>query len=200
MINGINLIPEEIKRQWRLKNVRRVLGVVAVLYLAGLAALYMNQRREIGSLNTVLDELNARKASIAGQSEEYARVKAGLAEIRNSEVALNKRLELASGLAEDRVSWSYILKRLSNDIPPGVWLRSLATSDVGEGRKKVVRFLGSALTNRAVANFIFTLENCGYFRDVTLSYSQKRDFDSKTVFDFEISGELIKTEEVTRGW
>lgn len=199
MIKGINLIPAEIKSNWRLKKIRRLIAVAAVCYLAAIAALYVNQRMTLAARSAELESLRKEKTLIAEKSAEYSSLKARLEEISRSETALNKRLALATGLAEGRISWSYILRRLSNDIPKGVWLRSLSTSDMDAGKGKSVRFLGSAISNRAVAGLIFTLENSGYLSDVVLSYTQKRDFDSKTVFDFEVTGALRMSAEVMHG-
>jgi Tfp pilus assembly protein PilN len=143
---------------------------------------------------------------MAGASSEYTAMKARLAELKRSEATIARRLALSSGLASDRVEWSRVLRRLSNDIPRDVWLRSLATSDAEAGpdgtpatREKRVRMLGSALANGAVASFIRTLEGSGYLDDVTLSYTQKRDFDTMTVFDFEVTARLKKPAEADYG-
>jgi Tfp pilus assembly protein PilN len=196
-VKGINLIPDEVKREWRLKRLRSVFAVLAVLYLGALFLIFLNQRSTLNAKTAELKTLTLQKEQLVEKSARYVELRTKLDGIRRSESALEKRFALVGVIAAKRISWSVVLKRLSRDIPGGVWLRSLSTS--GDGSEKRVRFLGTAISNMAVADFVFTLENSGYFVDVDLSYSQKRDFGSKTVFDFEIAAKLKKTIEVMYG-
>lgn len=198
MIKGINLIPEETQRSWRLKKWRAALSVLAAAYLAVLAFVYTGQRAVIKEKRNEATALGQKKGMLIANSAQYAELQTKFKEIKETESSLKKRLELASMLADKRISWSAVLKRLSHDIPGGVWLKSLSTSD-DKGAKKF-RFLGSATTNRALADFMFTLENTGYFQDPTLSYSQKKDYDKTTVYDFEVSVNLKKTGEIMYEW
>ncbi len=196
-VKGINLIPDEVKRGWRLKRLKSVFAVLAVLYLGALFLIFLGQRRELNARTTELKTLTLQKEELVKKSARYVELRTKLDGIRRSESVLEKRFALAGVIAAKSISWSVVLKRLSRDIPGGVWLRSLSTS--GDGPEKVVRFLGTATSNIAVADFVFTLENSGHLVDVDLSYSQKRDFGSKTVFDFEIAAKLKKTIEVMYG-
>jgi Tfp pilus assembly protein PilN len=201
----INLMPEEIRRNWRLRRIRILLVVVSLVYLAGLGALYMKQRSMVSDMQTEVETLSTEKAALAARNIEYRELTISLAETRKSEAEIKRRLETATRLAGNRVSWSTVLRRLSRDVPGGVWLRTLSTSDLGEaapggGVGKKIRFLGSALSNNSVADFIFTIENSGYFTDVDLSYSQKREVLSRTVYDFEVSAALKLTNDITYDW
>ncbi len=196
-VKGINLIPDEVKREWRQKRLKAVFVVLAVLYLGALVLVFLNQRSELNARTAELKTLTLQKEQLVEKSARYVELRTKLDSIRRSESALEKRFALAGVIAAKRISWSVVLKRLSRDIPGGVWLRSLSTS--GDGPENIVRFLGTATSNMAVADLVFTLENAGYFVDVDLSYSQKRDFGSKTVFDFEIAAKLKKTIEVMYG-
>jgi Tfp pilus assembly protein PilN len=196
-VKGINLIPDEVKREWRRKRLKSVFIVLAVLYLGALVFVFLNQRSTLNARTAELKTLTLQKEQLVEKSASYVELRTKLDGIRRSESALEKRFALAGVIAAKRISWSVVLKRLSRDIPGGVWLRSLSTS--GDGPEKTVRFLGTATSNMAVADFVFTLENSGYLVDVDLSYSQKRDFGSKTVFDFEVAAKLKKTIEVMYG-
>ncbi len=198
MIKGINLIPDEIKDEWRLRKWRRAFVLAAAIYLAFLGALYYSQYSVVRERRAEELALLQEKESFAGKSAVYLELSRKINETRLAEADLKKRLNVTEGLAEKRISWSTVLKRLSRDVPQGLWLKSLSTLDAGGGKK--LRVLGSALSNRAVADFIFTLENSGYFENVALSYTQKRDFDSGTVYDFELNASLKKTGEVMYEW
>lgn len=199
-MKGINLIPEEIQRGWRVRKWRLAFIGAAACYCLFLAAVFAFQRAELGRLKAEEAALVSAKDALAGISSEYALLTKRLSEIRAAEGELSQRIGVASELKDKRVSWSFVLKKLSHEVPKGVWLRSLSTSDVQGTTDKKVKFLGSATNNRAVADFIFKVENSGHFRDATLSYSQKRDLGGNFVYDFEVYATLKKTGEVLYEW
>lgn len=195
----INLIPDDIRAEWRLKGVRKALLAAALLYLAALGAVYMSQRSRISSIRAERAAALAEKEDLISRSAEFLELTRKYREIQQAESGLRKKLSLASDITGKRVSWSTVLKRLSHDMPAVVWLRSLSTSDV-QGAGKKVRFLGSSTSNRGITDFVFTLENTAYFQDVALLYSQKRDFKSGTVYDFEVSALLKKADDIMYEW
>lgn len=194
--NSINLIPDEIQRGWRRRRLSAwmtaAIAVYAVIIIAGILSQYSMLRTK----RAVADSLEREKSSLIAGSARYAELTAKYGEILRTEGELKKRMSAVAEVSSRRVSWPAILKRLSHDIPPTVWLRALSTSDDQASGFKRLKFLGGAVSNRAVADFIFMLENAGYFSDVALTYSQKRDFDSKTVYDFELTALLRKTAEL----
>ncbi len=190
MIHEVNLLPEDVKRACRAKRLKRLIALGAVFYFVLLAVLYLYQRTVIKEKEAVVRELTVERNSLAARSKEYSVLKARVQEMKRMEAELLKRLRLVQAIEADRISWSYVLKRLSLDMPRGVWLRSISTSDVAGSGAKKLRFIASATSNRAVADFVFTLENSPLFTDVSLTYSQKKDFDSTTVYDFEVYANL----------
>ena len=153
-----------------------------------------------------LVELEERHRVLETRSSEYLSLRSQLTGVNAQERDMKRRLDLSSGLTRDRVLWSSVLKRMSNDLPGGVWLKSMTTSDIadvsegGAGEVKQVRFLGSGLTNSAISDLIFTLENSGYFSNVQLAYTQKKELESGTIFDFEVQVRLKKGVEGIYGW
>lgn len=187
--NGINLLPEDIRRKRRLRTIRRYLYAAGALYAVALVAAFAMQRLELGEKKAELASLQAELQEASAGASGYPELARKLSEIRSAEAELSRRLGAVAGLSEGRVEWSYLLKRLSIDTPKGVWLRSIATSDDAGGKK--VRLLGGASSNRSLAEFISTLERSGYLEGVSLTYSQKRG-DSET-YDFELGMVLSKT-------
>ncbi|MBI5453878.1 MAG: PilN domain-containing protein [Deltaproteobacteria bacterium] len=199
-MKGINLIPEDIQKAWRVRKWRLAFIGAGACYVLFLIAVFALQRAELSRLKAEEAALVSAKDALAGRSSEYALLTKRLSEIRAAEGELSQRIGVASELKDKRVSWSFVLKNLSHEVPKGVWLRSLSTSDVQGTTDKKVKFLGSATNNRAVADFIFKIENSGRFRDATLSYSQKRDLGGNIVYDFEVYATLRKTGEVLYEW
>lgn len=203
MEKKINLVPPEVRRERRFALYKKALAAAAVVYLAVLAGLYLHQRSLVAAKRAEVETLAAEKAALAARSERYRELTVRLRQAEKTEAEIRARLASAEKISTGRVSWATVLKKLSHDVPEGVWLRALSTSDAGgaEGTgEKKVRFLGSAIANTAIAEFIFTLENSGYFTAVDLSYSQRREFDSTTVYDFEVFAGLRRAEEVIHGW
>ncbi len=55
---------------------------------------------------------------------------------------------------------------------------------------KGVKFNGTAISNYRIAEFVFALENSQFFGNVLLAYSQKREFQGRDLYDFEITTDL----------
>lgn len=200
MIKGINLIPESVQKERRLKRWRRLMISSSFLYLVALVFVYAGQAKELRLKTEEAGALVSERNMIAAKSASFAELTKKLGEIREKESDLKKRLAVAEGLAGKRVAWSGVLKRLSHDIPKNVWLRSLSTTDAQGADGKRIKFLGSSTDNRGISDFIFVLENSGHFQDVSLSYSQKRDFGADILYDFEIFLTLKKTDEIMYEW
>jgi len=200
MVKGINLVPDDVKRGWFVNRVRRALYAALLICAAFLLYVITGQYGVISAKNVEILELEREKTSLAAQSSVYAELTGKLAEVRQRQGEVKKRLDATGGLAKGRILWSGVLKRLSADIPKDVWLRALSTADSTVGIApldvaqtkgaippgvKRMRILGSSLTNKGITEFVFMLENSGVFTDVTLSYAQKKETSSAVVYDFE---------------
>jgi len=199
MKNGINLIPDEIKRARLIKKVRGGLIAIGVIYVAILGLVFAGQRMEIKSKNADLLNIEAKRDALLSSGARQAGLARKLADIRRAEAELTKRLNATAGLSGKKIAWAYVLKRLSTEMPEGVWLRGISTSEAGSALKRV-RLTGSATSNRPVAEFISALENSGLFMDLSLTYTQKREHPSGSVYDFELYMDLKKTEETVHDW
>lgn len=194
-VTGINLIPDDIRLVWRIGRWKLYIWPLFALWIAAMVVIYLGQRSEMAEKRKEAGALAREKGILMAGSAQYAELSAKFSDIQKTESELKNRLSLAKELSDKRIAWSVVLKRLSHDIPRDVWLKGMTTSD-GDGRQKKVKFVGSAAAGKSVADFVFTLENSGYFTDVELSYAQKRDFDSMTVYDFEILAALKETDEL----
>ncbi|MBI5238661.1 MAG: PilN domain-containing protein [Deltaproteobacteria bacterium] len=198
-VNGINLIPDDIRRLWMIRRWKFYIWPLFACWAAALVLIYLGQRSDIAGKRKEAGFLAQEKGMLIAGSAQYALLSARFSDIQKTESELKNRLSLAKDLSDKRIAWSVVLKRLSHDIPQDVRLKGITTSD-GDRQQKKVKFVGSAAAGKAVADFVFILENSGYFTDVELSYAQKRDFDSMTVYDFEILTALKVTDEVIYEW
>ncbi|OGP15102.1 MAG: hypothetical protein A2054_03655 [Deltaproteobacteria bacterium GWA2_55_10] len=197
MIKGINLIPDDIKKGWLKKKVRKALLGAGIAYFVLLGGVVVQQRSAVAAKRVEAAQAAAEKEGLLSKGSGYLDLSKRLQLAKQSEAELSKKLGAAAGLS--RIAWSNVLKRISNDVPEGLWLRGVSSSDAEAGGKRI-RVLGSAAANRAVADFIFTLENSGYFSSVTLAYTQKRELEAGHVYDFEVYMNLRKNEDTTNDW
>lgn len=195
-VKGINLVPEDIQAQWRAWRRRKALLAVAAVYAAALLLVFVNQRVALHGKRAVAASIAAEKNSLAAKGSEYERLSRRLAEVRQAESELKNNFEASAVLAQKRIAWPVLLKRLSNDIPGGVWLKTLSTSDINGEAGKRIRFVGTAASNRSVSEFVFVLENSGYFEDAVLLYTQKKEYGANAYYDFEVNSALKKTDEI----
>ncbi|MEK7773546.1 MAG: PilN domain-containing protein [Deltaproteobacteria bacterium] len=195
-VKGINLVPEDVQARWRLWKRRKILLFVSAVYVAALFFVFVSQRVALSGKKAVISSLEAQKEGLASKGSEYARLSTRMTEIQQAEAELKKKFEVSTILSEKRIAWSVLLKRLSNDIPGNVWLRTFSTSDINDQAGKKIRFVGTAASNRAVSEFVFMLENSGYFEEATLLYTQKKEYGTNSFHDFEVYSTLKKTEEI----
>ena len=197
MTEGINLIPDDIRKGWRRKKLRKALIVAVAAYFLLLGGVLVQHRSALAAKRVEAARAQAEKEALLSKGSGYIELSKRLQAAKQSEAELSRKLGATAGLS--RTAWSNVLKRIGNDVPEGLWLRGVSSSDADGGGKRI-RVLGSAAANRAVADFIFTLENSGYFSSVTLAYTQKRDLEGAHVYDFELYMNLKKNEETTHDW
>ncbi len=185
MIDYVNLLPEYLKEQRFTRKLKVLLMAVAVLYVLAVAGFYTYQMVAIRKEALSIAVLKREKESIIKRYVTYQEIRNKTGLIKRSEDDIKRRMAVVSSLLDSQTPWFQILRFISRTIPDKVWLSSLSTSDVG-GKGKVVRFGGTAASNGAIAEFIFTLENSRFFRDVDLIYSQKKEVNDPVLFDFEI--------------
>jgi len=198
MIKGITLIPDEIKREWLRKKVRKTLIAAATAYIILLGSVFFIQRGSLEAKGAEAIAVAAEKERVISKGSGYAELAMRLQQAKQSEAEIAKKLSVTAGLS--RTAWSQVLKRLSHDVPQGVWLRGISTADLTGGGAKRVRVMGSATANKAIADFIFTLENSGFFSSVTLAYTQKRELQAGQAYDFELYMNINKTGETSYDW
>ena len=199
MKNGINLIPDEVRRARLMKKARGGLIATGVVYVAVLGVVFAAQQMEIKNKSAALSAIEAKRDSLLSSGSRQADLGRRLADIRRAETGLTQKLGAAAGLSGKKIAWAYVLKRLSREVPEGVWLRGISTSEAGSALKRV-RLTGSATANRPVAEFISALENSGLFTDLSLTYTQKREHQTGPVYDFELYMDLRKTEDTVHDW
>ena len=201
MIERINLIPDEMLIGKKAGQKRPFIIGILILYILGLGAVYIYQKAKVKERLNNVEQTRRQRDELIAQNARYREVIERINLVQKREEDIKKRLAVISSLLEDRVYWSEILRNTTHRIPDGIWLTSLSTNDLGKGSGKPpaestggkgVKFNGTALSNSAIAAFVFALENSSDFGNVVLAYSQKNEFQGRDLYDFEISADLRK--------
>lgn len=195
-IEWINLLPEEIERARRKAQLRPILIGLLLFYMAVLGSSYLYQRSQIDRALGHLTGLKKEKDTLIAKNASYKEVIDRINLTKQRENEIKKRLDVIGSLLEERIYWSRVLKGITYLVPEGLWLTSLSTYDLSKGVGKGIKFTGMALSNLEIAQFIFAMENSPIFGKVSLVYSQKKEFNGKDYYEFEISTELKRREEL----
>ncbi|MBI2400266.1 MAG: hypothetical protein HYV23_04305, partial [Deltaproteobacteria bacterium] len=88
MKNGINLIPDEIKRARLIKKARTGLIATGIVYVAVLGLVFAAQRMEITDKKAALSAVEAKRDSLLSSGTRQADLGRKLADIRRAEAEL----------------------------------------------------------------------------------------------------------------
>ncbi len=134
-------------------------------------------------LTSETEELATRIASAQGQLAQLQSVidEDAAFEARREELA--NRIMTIEGLQRDQVSPVVLLDRLSEAITPTeyVWLQQVQQNDT------VVTMAGVGTSVNAIADFVSSLEETGYFSNINLVNAQ----DTAGTFSFQMSCEFL---------
>ncbi|MBI5047646.1 MAG: PilN domain-containing protein [Deltaproteobacteria bacterium] len=197
MIEQINLISDETRERKRTGRKRPLIIGLLVLYFLGLGGVYFYEKAELNGRLNKLEQVSKQSGGLIAQNTRYKEVieRVNLAQKREDEI--KKRVEVIGAILDSRIYWSDVLRSITHIIPDGIWFTSIVTYDLTDQVKvkallsgKGVKFNGTALSNSRIAEFIFAIENSHFFGNVLLTYSQKREFHGKDLYDFEVTTEL----------
>lgn len=199
MIERINLIPDEILVDKKAVQKRPLIISVLVIYSLCLGVVYIYQKAKVKKRLNNVEQARMQRDELMAQNTKYREVIERINLVQKREDDIKKRLAVISSILEERVYWSEILRNLTHRIPDGIWLTSLSTNDLAKAPVKSpadsiggkgVKFNGTALSNSAIAAFVFALENSSDFENVVLVYSQKNESQDRDLYDFEISTDI----------
>lgn len=208
MIERINLIPDEMLKRKKAGQKRPFIIGILVFYVISLGAVYFYQKVKVKKRLNNVEQARMQRDELIAQNARYREVIERINLAQKREEDIKKRLEVIGSLLENRVYWSEILRSTTHFIPNGIYLTSMSTYDLAKGSGqspiesvggkplvdsimgKGVKFNGTALSNSAIAEFVFALENSRDFGNVLLTYSQKKEFKGRDLYDFEISADL----------
>ena len=191
----INLLPPEVLERQRTRRRTFAVAAIGVLVLVLLAGFYFLQ---VLRLSDVEDDILA-------QQQENDLLRTEIAELQDI-AALEQEIErtrlVLSGLLENRVLWSAVLRDISLVIPGEVWLTGITAQlgTIAEGEATTptvttgvigqISFSGNAFDHRDVALWLSRLEDVRGFINPWLSTSAKTDIGETEAVTFTSSVDL----------
>ncbi len=111
----VNLMPDEIAEEARVRRAKLVLAGAAVVSVGAVGALFMMAGNDVNSAQEALDQAAARGTVLAAEVGQYSDVPAARADLASAQ----SQQYLAMG---GEVRWSFLLNNLSLTLPRGTSL------------------------------------------------------------------------------
>lgn len=180
----VDLLPERISEQARVRRARLVLVGSTVVAIAAVGALYMSAQGEVASAQEGLDAAQAQSVTLNAQVATYAEVPKTMIEVQAAQAQLTAAM---SG----EVRFSYLLNDLAITTPKNVALityvaqlgNTQAANPDGTADTGVVgsaQFTGEATSYSAVASWLDSQAKQKTQTDVLLSSAAKTDATAST--------------------
>lgn len=159
---------------WRQPSPELVLGMVALILLAGSIVAYVGERRSLSEARAAVVEAEADSARFEGAVERVR-------QLERAQARLEARIELLEGVVDGRLYWLRFMETLSRVLPAYVWLERLDRQDVGP---EEIRVVGASFANAAITDLMRELEASPEVRGVRLVEVSRSRRDSLDVQQF----------------
>ena len=199
LMRAFNLMPGEEAREK--KSSRGALPQIAVallgvLFFAGLAGGYLFTSAGVTSKQSELDDLRAQLAELEVPSEKPEPGAVGAQAVVEGQA---RTAALSTALAS-RIAWDRLLRKISQVLPEGVWLKQLSATtpaasaggasapaaSVGLTAPNSLAAVGQATSQEQVAVLLARLESIPELTVVQLQSSTRADGPAGRVYEFSI--------------
>lgn len=153
-------------------------GLIYLLMIVAVGALYWTQKNAIASEEELLDQARAERESL-----QY--VETTLAELELQKEMLQRKINLINRLRSRQGSAVLIMDHLSWNIPDWLWLTETSYSNFS------LRIRGHALSNNLIADYISNLERSAYFTNVDLISSTLRRAQNNEYLEFSLTARYV---------
>lgn len=179
----LNLIPESIREENRLKHVYGLnvrLGLI--IFYAVLTIAVLTQVSKYVLANGY-EAVTAQMNLISSNSRAY----------NEKAKEINSRIAVVSEVVRDSHDWNNMILDISNLLPRGIALSSLSINL----ETKSVRFAGMAETRNDLLSFKDSIDKSGYIKEVKLPMAnilEKKNiyFDLESKLDYEMHDKISK--------
>jgi len=171
----INLLPAKRKRKGSELPVHFIPG--ALISVIGLVLL-------IGYFIYLNNQITTIKADKSAKEKRLAEIKEKIKEVEDYEKdneIFREKNKVIEQLKAKQSAPLILLDEVSNMLPKGVWLTSLAETG------GIIKITGVAFTNPDLVNYVQNLKASKYMNDVRLIESKQAKIGESTVYNFSLS-------------
>jgi Tfp pilus assembly protein PilN len=195
VIDRINLLPEELKRAEKKKQIRKGLALFVALNMLCLVLLHFHQKSIVMDKEKIVSSFKEERRALLSKQKSYRTIGDNLKLIEKKNREIERRMELVTSIVSSKIYWSEILRRVTLLIPESLWLTSISSYNLGDESTekpgiKGIKFNGTASSNGQIAQFIFSLENSSIFENIFLTFTAKRTHLEQELFDFELNADI----------
>jgi Tfp pilus assembly protein PilN len=195
----IDLTPLDLKT-YPFLDLKGVFWSVIMLITVALGCLYFSQLTSMEKYQILVAKQKMEKGTLLDEKSQFETILSRAEELSEKNKNLNKKIEALQDIISERILWSAVLKKITLLIPSeGIWLEKLSliqerssTEENVEIIKEEMTFSGSSFSNQKTSDFLTNLEKSLLFESLVLVFSQKNVIDGKTIYNFEIAGEVAK--------
>ena len=171
----INLLPTKRKKKAIEFPIHFIPGIFVTVIAAVLMIVYYFY------LN---NQISTMKADKAAKEQRLIEIKEKIKEVENYEKdneAFRQKNNVIEELKAKQAAPLILLDEVSNMLPKGVWLTSLAESG------GTIKISGVAFTNPDLVNYVQNLKGSKYMTDVQLIESRQAKIEQSSVYNFSLS-------------
>jgi type IV pilus assembly protein PilN len=153
-------------------------AVIVLLALVAIAVLFYYQKNAITKENNLLRDAQAEKKSLQD-------VVIKLDELEKQKNLFERKISVITQLQSRQENAVIIMDELSRHLPNWLWLTELSFS------AQQIRIKGRAVSNNLIADYIFSLEESPYFRNVNLISSTQRRMRNNQYLEFSLTATFV---------
>jgi type IV pilus assembly protein PilN len=179
----INLLPvRQLKKRAKAKQQLSGMVILFVMILASLVATGVLQVQKIKNLETEISDLNKKK-------ESYAPTLNKIAQLKKDKEELARKTEIINKLKSNSSLTVRILDEVATRVDKQrMWLEAL------QQQESSLALSGVALDNQTVAQFMDSLKESPFVKDVTLTNSSQKVVSGRNLKSFELTCTVAQPE------
>jgi Tfp pilus assembly protein PilN len=159
----------------------RKIGMVAIMFI-GVDYLYTSfHDEEMAKATQVLEQYQARASKLAAEVSATKGFEAVKAEIDAAEQAVKTKLDVVEKLVADRQIPPKLLSSIASMIPEQAWLTGVKVAP------DQAMFMGNASSLAVVTDFMKSLEESSFFKEVDAKAGSAKDKDGSEMASFELT-------------
>jgi len=188
MKHRFNLLPDSFKPRDLMEMGRWFVFLILFLFTVGLVVIGIMYEKRFIDIQLSITRINYQKNQLLFDEDQAQKVLARIEEIQVKDSRDRQILKILDSLVNERIMWSRTMAQITYIVPDGAWLNSISSS--GGRLERIIKFRGTALSNKWLARFIFYLENHSDFSEVRLEYSRLLKLGGQEVYSFEVNANL----------